>query len=98
MSGNHLSGTPLTDEAMARELLWREGKVAFDDTPLSGAFASFERYGGVTFEVEDRQLLSRTVSGVFSSDDPMGFAKVVAQLFDLEASSEGGKISLRNKR
>lgn len=98
MAGNHLSGTILTQDAMARELLWREGKVAFDDTPLAGAIATFERYGTVQFNVENRQLLNQTVSGVFSSDDPIGFAEVVAEIFDLEVSRADGKIALRSKR
>lgn len=97
LTGNHLSGTVLTPEAMDRELLWREGKIAFDDTPLKTAIAAFGRYEPVHIEVADPQLLDRTVSGVFSADDQLGFAKVVAQLFDLDTRLDNGTITLRSK-
>lgn len=98
LTGNRLSGMTLSREAMDRELLWREGKIAFEDTPLRTAIAAFGRYEPVRIDVDDPRMLNRTVSGVFSSDDPMGFAKAVAELFDLQASLEGGAITLRRKR
>jgi transmembrane sensor len=95
--GSKLSGVMLSPEEMDRELMWREGKIAFEDTPLYSAIATFDRYGPVHIDVQDPYLLNRTVSGVFSSDDPMGFAKVVAELFDLNAIPEGKGIALRRK-
>ncbi|ARS26793.1 hypothetical protein KC8_05770 [Sphingomonas sp. KC8] len=98
LSGNRLSRVRLSQEALDRELLWRDGKIAFDDTPLRDAIATFRRYGPVHINVEDTQLLNRTISGVFSSDDPKRFARVVAELFDLDASPEGRGIVLRRKK
>ena len=98
LTGNRLAGEVLSPEALNRELLWREGKIAFEDTPLRAAIATFGRYGPVPIDIADQRLLNRTVSGVFSSDDPLGFARVVAELFDLDARPEGSGIALRPRR
>lgn len=93
-----LSGAALSPEQLNRELLWREGKIAFDDTPLRSAIAAFDRYGPVHIRVDDPALLDHTVTGVFASDDPMGFARVVGELFDARAVPEGQGIALRRLR
>ncbi len=97
LSGGRVSRKMLSQAELDRELMWREGKIAFDDTPLRNAIAAFDRYGSVHIEVEDPLLLNHTVTGVFSSDDPMGFANVVAEVFDLNAVPEGRGIVLRKK-
>lgn len=87
----------LTAADLDRELMWREGKIAFEDTPLASAIDTFGRYGSTNIDVEDPALMNLTITGVFSSDDPMGFATVVAQVFDLQAIPEGRGITLRKK-
>jgi len=97
LSGGKVSRKMLSQADLDRELMWREGKIAFEDTPLRNAIAAFDRYGSVHIEVEDPLLLNHTVTGVFSSDDPMGFAKTVAEVFDIKAIPEGRGIVLRKK-
>lgn len=97
LSGGRVSRKMLSQTELDRELIWREGKIAFDETPLRNAVSAFDRYGSTHIEVEDPELLNYTVSGVFSSDDPMGFAKVVAEVFDIEVIPDGRGVILRRK-
>lgn len=98
VTDSNLSGAVLSPEQLDRELLWREGKIAFDDTPLRSAIVAFDRYGPVHIRVDDPELLDQTVTGVFASDDPMGFARVVGELFDARAVPDGQGIALRRSR
>ena len=95
-SGGRVLRKMLTGPELDRELIWREGKIAFNDTSLRDAIATFARYGDTYIEVNDPALLNETVTGVFSSNDPMGFAKSVAQIFDVEAIPEGRGVILRS--
>ncbi len=97
-TNSSLSGALLSPEELDRELLWREGKIAFDDTPLRSAIAAFDRYGPVHIRVDDPQLLDRTVTGVFASDDPVGFAHVVGELLDARVVSDERGIALHRLR
>ena len=90
--------TTLSPSDLERELIWREGKIAFEDTPLFNAIQSFQRYGDTEISVRNPELLHLTITGVFSSDDPMGFAKVVSEAFDLQAIPEGRGITLARKK
>ncbi|EQB06171.1 hypothetical protein V475_06125 [Sphingobium baderi LL03] len=96
-SGGKVSRHMLTQAELGRELMWREGKIAFEDTPLRYAISAFDRYGSVHIEVDDPAILDHTVTGVFSSDDPMGFAKAVSEVFDLDAVPQGRGIILRKR-
>jgi transmembrane sensor len=97
LSAGKISRKMLSKNELERELMWREGKISFDDTSLRDAIRAFHRYGGAPIDVADSQLLNQTVTGAFSSDDPMGFAKAVAQVFDLDVVPEGRGIVLRKK-
>lgn len=95
---SRLSGAVLSPEELDRELLWHEGKIAFDDTPLRSAIAAFDRYGPVHIRVDDPELLDKTVTGVFASDDPTGFARVVGELLDARVVSDERGIALHRSR
>lgn len=95
-SRGKVSRKTLTPAELDREIMWQEGKIAFDDTPLRNAIATYSRYGAVHIEVEDPQILRRTVTGVFSSDDPKGFANAVANVFDLQVITDGNALILRD--
>jgi transmembrane sensor len=54
----------------ARALAWTEGRLVFDSAPLGEVVDEFNRYNHVRLRVEDSQLASRPVSGVFNASDP----------------------------
>jgi transmembrane sensor len=62
---------------IARDLAWREGRIAFDNETLANAAREFERYSDVQIRVSP-DLENQTVTGLFVSNDPVGFARAAA--------------------
>lgn len=66
----------LSTNALSDELLWREGKVVFIDTPLAEAAARFAHYHGRSITV-DPAVAAEPIGGVHSLDDLTGFLNFV---------------------
>lgn len=64
-----------------RALMWREGRIAFEGEPLKVAAAAFRRYSDTLVRIDDPVLAEETVTGLFQSNDPVGFARAVASGF-----------------
>jgi len=62
---------------VSRDLAWREGRIAFDNETLANAAREFERYSDIQIRVSP-ELESQTVTGLFVSNDPVGFARAAA--------------------
>jgi len=73
---------PVTPEAVARKLAWREGKASFAGEPLSTAIAEINRHALPQLHVDDPALAAERVIGVFNSNDAEAFAKAVAATFN----------------
>jgi transmembrane sensor len=71
---------------LARALSWREGRLAFEGETLEDAAAEFARYSDVHIEIADPEVAHMTVTGLFVSNDPVGFAKALALSLDLHAT------------
>jgi transmembrane sensor len=67
---------------IARELAWREGKIAFEGERLDQAAAEFARYSKTRIEIRDPSLAREPITGLFSASDPVGFCQAVAGVFD----------------
>lgn len=67
---------------LTAENLWREGKVAFDGTPLSAALAEFSRYSPVAVELRPG-LETLRVSGMYRTTDLVPFLNAVSRLHRL---------------
>ena len=57
-------GSPKMDDIKA----WTEGRIVFDETPLSEVIKVLERWHGVTFAVTDSSVLNKTITGSFNSE------------------------------
>lgn len=79
-------------ERMARELAWREGKIAFHGEDLSAASAAFARYSDVRIVVADPELAREPVTGLFAANDPVGFSHAVASIFEAEVALQGSQV------
>ena len=95
--GGYVTLERMSDADIDRELFWRQGKIAFAETSLDRAVRDFARYGGPTIELRDPQIRGIQVTGVFSARDPEGFARAVAQAFDLSLGIEHGKFIMSGK-
>lgn len=65
-----------------RALAWRSGKIDLAGTRVGDAIAEFNRYNSRRIVLHDPALGAERVDGVFRTDDPVGFAKVIAGSFD----------------
>lgn len=74
-----------------RALAWRSGKIDLVGTRVDEAIAEFNRYNPRQIVLTDPALAAERVDGVFRTDDPIGFARVIAGSFDarLDVSQPG---------
>lgn len=79
-----------------KDLAWREGMLAFEDMPLAQATAQFERYNDVSFHLIGERARSQTITGLYNSRDPIGFARMAAQSLGLRfEQGANGEIIIR---
>lgn len=80
---------PVSSTKIAREMAWQYGRIALDHRTLKEASEEFARYSDVRI-VLDRAIANKTVTGMFASNDPVGFAKAAAAVLKLQVE-EGDK-------
>lgn len=78
-----ISAVPIPSAVVARSVAWREGRIAFDNTSLESAAREFGRYSDVRIHVAPG-LENQTVTGLFVSTDPVGFARAAALSLNLQ--------------
>ncbi|MEJ7926744.1 FecR domain-containing protein [Sphingobium sp. AN641] len=81
--------------AVAREMAWREGMLAFDDTPLKEAAKEFSRFSNVKIQFADAAIEEKTVTGYFAANNPIGFAKAIAISMGLRTEGTDKAVTLR---
>lgn len=77
--------TQLTPDELERELAWRRKRVEFTGTPLGEAVVLFNRQNRVQLSLDDDALSALRVSGIYWTDNPEGFARLVEASFGLRA-------------
>lgn len=84
----------IAPDLVSRELVWREGKIAFEGEALIDAAAEFARYSKVRIEIRDPSLAREPVAGLFAASDPIGFSRAVASLFGARIEQSGNTVVL----
>lgn len=85
----------MSDEALDRKLLWREGYIAFAGEPLSDVVADISRYTDIKIEIEDSLLENTPIGGYFKVGDVEGLLEVLENGFGLRVVRlDGGRIRL----
>jgi transmembrane sensor len=79
---------------IARQLTWREGLLSFDGVSLYEASAEFARYSDTRIIIDDPVIGRKTITGLFSANDPKGFAKAAATSLGLTAQAQGDQVHL----
>lgn len=77
---------------MGRELAWREGKIALQGETLAQAAAIYARYSDTPIVVAGQDLAQTPVTGLFAANNPLGFSRAVAEVFDADVRQESGRI------
>lgn len=90
-----LAPSDLAPAVVVRELMWRQGMLSFEGASLREAAAEFSRYSDPQIAVDDPTIANETITGLFSANDPAGFAQAVALSLNLSVRTEDGKIHLR---
>jgi len=71
-------------QELDQRLMWREGMLAFNGDTLSVAAARFRHYSQTAILIDDPDVGSRRVVGLYPASDPVGFARNVALSLGLE--------------
>jgi transmembrane sensor len=68
--------------------------VEFTDTPLSEAIALFNRENQLSLSLADETTAKLRITGVFWTDDPEGFARLLDSSLGIKSRSSPGHIVL----
>ena len=85
--------TAMPEEKLARDLEWQYGRIALDNETLANAASEFARYSEVRIVI-DPAVAARTVTGLFASNDPVGFAKAAATVLKLQTEVRGNEVRI----
>ena len=81
-----------------KSISWRSGVVEFSGEPLARAVAEMNRYTTRPIEIADPAAGSYHVSGVFRTGEPEMFARMMTQVFPLDAQqAPDGSIVLKRR-
>ncbi|WP_260600233.1 FecR family protein [Sphingomonas endolithica] len=94
-AGRPLAARQIPDQELERSMAWRDGRLDLTGMTLGEAAAEFARYSDQRIMIADPAVASRRVAGVYSTSDPLGFARAVALGLGLTASQEDGAVQLR---
>jgi len=83
----------LDGDAADRQLAWRDGRIVFEDAPLSQAAAEFNVYHAQQIAV-DPAFADKRVIGSFQTDDINGFASATAAMVGGRVVHEGNLIRI----
>ncbi len=86
---------PLAD--VERMLGWRDGLLAFRDTPLAEAVAEFNRYNTRKLAVGDAEAGALRIGGSFRWDNEEGFVRLLEQGFPVRAEYAQDQIVLHSR-
>lgn len=87
----------VTEAETQRALFWRSQRVEFSGTPVSVAVEHFNRQNALQLKVEDPALAAHRLSGLFWSDDPEGFVRLLETGMDVVTETKNGVVLLRQR-
>jgi len=82
---------------VARDLLWREGKIVFDDTPLPAAVAEINRYASDPVTIADERLNGIRISGMFRTTTPESFLTALTEYYPIAVERTPAEIRLKRR-
>ena len=91
-----ISTEPVAAPQVIRTLAWREGRISFDNETLANAAREFSRYSDVQIRVP-AELENQTITGLFVSTDPVGFARAAAISLNLHVEVSNREVWLRRE-
>ncbi len=91
-----ISTAAIPAEKLVRDLAWKSGRLAFDDETLEEAANEYARYSDIRIVVEP-EVSRKTITGVFVSNDPIGFANGAAAVLGLAVEVNGREVKIMGR-
>lgn len=86
--------SPTTTVAVDDVATWRQGRLNFDDVPLSAALAEFARYGDIGLAIPDPAVAALRVSGSFDIARVDRFAHALPRALPVRLQARAGGIDI----
>ncbi|SHL51664.1 FecR family protein [Sphingobium sp. YR657] len=91
-------GMSLRTVSLQSVTAWTQGRVLFDNVPLTDALAEINRHGGKLVVLDTPQFAGRRISGSFEAGDTDSFVTAVTAFLPLRPSTDqAGRIHLADK-
>lgn len=84
--------SPVKTVSLAEATAWLDGKVVFEDRPLSEVIQEVGRYQRGEIRILDPQIGALKVSGVFGADDRTGFLNALERAAPVVVSRVNGEV------
>jgi len=84
--------TQKSEERVRDALSWRSGMLNFDQSPLPGVAAEFNRYNRRQIVVTGAEASRRRIGGAFPAADPEGFARLLGEAYGLHVQENADAI------
>lgn len=84
-------------EAIGDRLLWREGRLRFDATPLSEVAAEFNRYNDIQLVIADETTGEIRIGGTFPLDEVEAFVRLAEHGLGLKVRRDRDTIRIGSK-
>ena len=81
-------------DELNRDLAWRDGRIAFEAETLAEAAAVFARYSDIRIVIDDPAVSSKKITGLFTANDPISFAKAAAGSLGLAVEVRPGEVRI----
>jgi len=94
-SGESIAVREMPASKLEQSLAWRDGRIAFEGETLQEAVIEFLRYSDTRIIVEDPALASERIAGLYSNNDPVGFAKAVALSLHAQVEVSNSVVRIR---
>lgn len=76
---------------------WKEGRMIFDSTPLNEVIRTLERWHGVDFVVEDKEVLGYRITAQFSSESIVQVMDLIRMTSFVDYRIDGRKVFLKKR-
>lgn len=86
-----------TPAEIERALAWRGKRIEFTATPLGDVLALFNRQNEQQLATSDNAVAQLEISGIFWTDDPEGFVRLVETGLHLKTERDGRRIVLHRR-
>lgn len=95
LPGNAIRTERLPHEVLERSVGWRNGMIDLNGMTLEQAATEYARYSSQRIEIADPATGGLKVTGVYSTSDPIGFARAAALSLGLRAEATDNGVRLQ---